>query len=143
MQVRFWKRSLIRPSSKKTFSHSDCLQKFSSQPYINIIRGSNKFVGVFFFFFFWKLTRPRPTKKTFSPLRLSPNPTMSGRFLKVDNPSSLSQHIVMFIQHKSPFRFIHLLAMNKLAVNMGTKYIYEAQRSTDGLLYNVKPSCLL
>lgn len=135
MQVRFWKRSLIRPSSKKTFSHSDCLQKFSSQPYINIIRGSNKFVGVLFFF--GKLLGLD------LPLRLSPNPTMSGRFLKVDNPSSLSQHIVMFIQHKSPFRFIHVITMNKLAVNMGTKYIYETQRSTDGLLYNVKPSCLL
>lgn len=136
MQVRFWKRSLIRPSSKKTFSHSDCLQKFSSQPYINIIRGSNKFVGVLFFFFGNLLGLDLP-------LRLSPNPTMSGRFLKVDNPSSLSQRIVMFIQHKSPFRFIHVITMNKLAVNMGTKYIYEAQRSTDGLLYYVKPSCLL
>lgn len=138
MQVRFWKRSLIRPSSKKTFSHSDCLQKFSSQPYINIIRGSNKFVGVFFFFFFFGNLLGLDL-----PLRLSPNPTMSGRFLKVDNPSSRSQRIVMFIQHKSPFRFIHVITMNKLVVNMGTKYIYETQRSTDKLLYNVKPSCLL
>lgn len=86
--------------------------------------------------FFLETYRP-PTKKTFSPLRLSPKHPVSGRFLKVDNPSSLSQRMVMFIQHKSPFRFI---TMYKLVVNMGTKYMYETQRSTGGLFYiNVKP----